>query len=219
MGGGNPTASEVASRRKRVAEEYLRGVPQFKIAEIVGVHRGTITRDLAVIREEWKAAYAMAFGERVAQELAKLDLVELTYWEAWQRSLKDSERLNAKTVKNADGKVKQSEAVKQVEAQPGDPRFLEGVERCIKKRAEILGLNAPVKIRHGGDATAPPIAAAVKVKWEDALAKLPDDKLQQLKGVLDSVRGAGEDVAAALAEESAVDGVGALPAQPGVLLA
>ncbi len=133
-----PSVADIAHRRKRVAEAYLRGVPQFIIARDEAVHKSTITRDLDVIREQWKTSASMAFGERVAQELAKLDELERTYWEAWDRSRKDTEKLSAKTVK--DGETERTEAVKHVEPQPGDPRFLDGVDSCIDKRCKILGI-------------------------------------------------------------------------------
>jgi hypothetical protein len=128
---------------QRVAKAYLRVVS--KIAPDRARPPPQITRDLQAIRDEWQASATMAFGERVAQELAKLDELERTYWNAWERSCGDAERLSAKTVK--DGEDERTEAVKHVEPPPCDARFLDGVEPCIKRRCEILGLNASVKIR------------------------------------------------------------------------
>ena len=49
-----------------------------------------ISYDLARIREQWRAAAVRDIDELQAHELAKIDQLEVTYWQAWQRSLEDS---------------------------------------------------------------------------------------------------------------------------------
>jgi len=41
------------ARRQRVADAYLRGLTQHKIAAMENVNQGQISRDLAVVREAW----------------------------------------------------------------------------------------------------------------------------------------------------------------------
>ena len=98
------------------ARLYLAGNSQREIAERVGVTQQQVSLDLEEIRGRWSHAAEGALLEARAQELAKLDHLERTAWEAWDAS-------------KASG--------------PGDPRFLQRVLNCIERRVKILGLDAP----------------------------------------------------------------------------
>lgn len=88
-----------------------------------------------------------------AQELAKINRLEFEYWEAWQRSCKET---TAKTTEKvvADQKVeiaakkpkfdisKISELKK---SNSGDARFLDGIQWCVEMRCKLLGLDAMQK--------------------------------------------------------------------------
>jgi hypothetical protein len=134
----------IAQRRQRTAALYLRGRTQHEIALELDVNQGTVSRDLAALREEWKQSSLIDFDEARSRELARIDELERTYWEAWQRSCQDAETRTAETVRSDDGE--RTKAVKRVEGQSGSPAFLAGVERCIEMRTRLLGLNAPLKI-------------------------------------------------------------------------
>jgi hypothetical protein len=109
------TKGEREERLAKVARFYLFGWTQTRIGNELIVSQQQISYDLKIVRQRWLESSIRDFNEAKAQELAKLDLVEARYWAAWERT------------------------------QEIDPRFLQGVERCIAKRCEILGLNAPLK--------------------------------------------------------------------------
>jgi hypothetical protein len=81
-----------------------------------------------------------------ARELAKLDHAERRYWEAWERSIEEfrSRTIKAKGIK-ADQKIQakpeQAEQTIYTENRCGDPRFLDGVLKCIERRCKLLGLD------------------------------------------------------------------------------
>ena len=127
-------------RRTRVAELYLKGWTQTKIAQHIGFSIATVSLDLKRIRKEWRETYKEDFAKRQARELAKIDRLEREYWEAWERSIGINE---TRTVKN--GKDGTEETVKQQDL-VGDPRFLDGIAKCIDRRCKILGIDAPTKI-------------------------------------------------------------------------
>ncbi len=108
-----------------IAELYLKGKSQAEIAGNIGQIRDytlsqqQISGDLRTIRKRWLESSIRDFDAQRAQELAKIDYLELTYWDSWEQSTKDS--VNA-------------------------PKFLAGVQWCINKRCEVLGLNAPAKV-------------------------------------------------------------------------
>jgi hypothetical protein len=100
-----------------IASQYLQGVQQYKIAEMLGVSTSQISDDMKELRKRWLASSIRDFDEMKARELAKVGQLEAEYWTAWGRS-NDTDP-------------------------PGDPRYLQGVARCIKARREVLGLDAP----------------------------------------------------------------------------
>jgi len=142
--------TQIERDRRRIAEMYLRGELQADIAVELKLSQSTISNDLADLREEWKKAALMDFNDRKAQELAKVDNLEIEYWSAWKRSQQDAEIETVKrkgTLSKLDGvSTIPIEGTKRTEGQSGDPRFLQGIQWCINKRCEILGLDAPKKL-------------------------------------------------------------------------
>ena len=139
----------IAERRKIVASLYLRGKFQSEISKEVNVDRCTVSRDLQAIEEEWLKSGVMNLNAAKARELAKLDEVERQAWEAWEKSRKDAETMEV--IGTAQGGRGKPDKVKKItKGQAGDSRFLDTILRCVNKRSEILGLDAPRKLEHGG---------------------------------------------------------------------
>src|SRR4051812_640004 len=125
----------VAKRRADAAELYLKGWWQSKIAEQLGVKQSCISKDIAVIHKQWLASAIEDVATLKQRELAKIDNLEVQYWEAWERSKKDYQQKTTKakrtvaTVKpgnETDGSGKpthQEQTVREMVAY-GDPRFL-----------------------------------------------------------------------------------------------
>lgn len=149
------TKTVIANRRRFVAEKYLRGMYQSDIAEELGVDQATISRDLTQLRKEWLDRSINHIDQRKAIELAKVDRLEVTYWEAWERSRLNAEvetveqiGVKSQTKKGTEGeesiivpeRIKKN---KRIEGQSGNPAFLQGIQWCINKRCELLGLDAP----------------------------------------------------------------------------
>src|SRR5271155_2293029 len=133
-------------RRTKVADLWLRCVPVSVIAQRCGVDRRTISSDLNELRKEWKESRPKKFEERALDELARL---ELTYWDAWDRSCRHAEKTVMKTVP---GKAKENggepepefkEGQFVSEGQSGNPAFLAGILSCINRRIQLMGLDAP----------------------------------------------------------------------------
>lgn len=121
-------------------EMYLKGKKQWEIAQEIGVSVEQISYDLRDIRQRWRESTLVDFNEMKQRELEKIDLLEQTYWDGWQRSTQ--EKTKTRTSKTGDT----SSASIEKEMLVGDTRFLQGVERCIDMRAKILGTYAPVKV-------------------------------------------------------------------------
>lgn len=126
------------------ADLYQRGVPMTEIARQLHVTWQQIQYDLADIRRRWLEKMVEKFDAKKAEELAKIDRLEREYWQAWDKSLVE---FTSTTIKAGEGKEKKKEVSKTTEQRYGDPRFLYGIQWCISKRCEILGLNAPTKLK------------------------------------------------------------------------
>lgn len=152
--GVNRTPAQRAHDLQETARMYLEGKSQWEIAGFLGVSVMCVHRDLKKLSHRWTAKADIDFDAKKAEELAKLDRVERTAWEAWDKSCKQKE---IKGSKARDGGIKGSfdEAWERQEERDGDPRFLEIVYKCILKRMETLGLDAPKKLVVSGPGGGP----------------------------------------------------------------
>lgn len=136
-----------AQREKQLADIarlYLRGTTQAEVGEQLGISQKQVSYDLKILRERWQESALIDFNEAKARELAKIDTLEVEYWQAWNDS-KAEFRKTSITREGADAKTIKS-ARSDTEERNGDPRYLAGVQWCIEKRCAIIGINAPTKI-------------------------------------------------------------------------
>jgi predicted transcriptional regulator len=122
-----------------VARLYLEGKYQHEIAEILGVSQQQVSYDLKEIQLTWQDMSVAQLTELKARELARIDNLERTYWQAWEKSQQPKETTS--TAKEGE-KVKVG---KRSEQRNGNPQFLQGVQWCIERRIKLLGLDAPVR--------------------------------------------------------------------------
>jgi hypothetical protein len=137
-------ALEVLQRRKKVAALYLQGRYQWEIGQAVGVDRGTISRDLKAIRDQWQGAALADWTQAKNRELDRVDLLERTYWESWERSMAPAESSTQEKL-NGTGGERMKAAIRR-EGRDGNPAFLAGVQWCIERRCKLLGLDAPQRV-------------------------------------------------------------------------
>jgi len=131
-----------------ISDAYIQGKTQIQIAHELGMNQSTISRKLKKIREQWKENRLQNIDAFKDRELARIDRLELEYWEAWIRSCTTR---TEKSIKKKEGKGVEKESSLKTYERDGNPSYLEGVERCIKLRMELLGLNEPIKLNVAGD--------------------------------------------------------------------
>ena len=73
--GQSEVATARASRAGRTAA----------VAERLGLTQPRVSKDLSIIRAQWRGSMIHDFDEAVARELEKIDRVEREAWEAWER--------------------------------------------------------------------------------------------------------------------------------------
>lgn len=173
--------TDISARRQEVAARYLRGELMVNIGKELGVDTAQISRDLKALREEWRQSALVNMNEAKAKELAKIDNLEVEYWQAWENSKRNAEIDVTEQIgtraKSKPGEKDQAETsitpmrikkYKRVEGQSGNPAFLAGIQWCINKRCEIFGLDAPKKAEITGEDGGP-------VKIERIEVILPHD--------------------------------------------
>jgi hypothetical protein len=200
---------QVQQRRKIVAGLYLRQRTQEEIAHEVGVNQGTVSRDLKAIQAEWQRQRLDDFGQAKLRELARIDLLEREYWDAWERSCQDRARtVQEKTTAPTGDRLK---AGTRTEGRDGDPEFLRGVERCIEMRCKILNLFVAQ------------VSTTGTLRLEHNFSSLSDDELNDLEKILGRLAGPEECPARALppgpgsADAAGGAGTGPLAGEPAPL--
>ena len=168
----------ILDRRRDIAKMYVQGASQTAIARYFGVTQPIVSNELKKIQEEWKKSALMDFGERQAQEVAKIDHMEEVAWEAWERSCEDAQTLTKSedkqprivTTTDEDGiehKGVQLMTVKQhvekiTRGQSGNPAFLQRICWCIETRLKIFGVMKDEK--KTTDVT-------IKINWDELLGR------------------------------------------------
>jgi len=143
-----------------IADMYLRGYTQGQISDELSKNRTytlgrtMVYKDIQKIYAQWEKAYVTSAHTLKIRELKKLDRLEAEYWQAWERSKGDylevrqdkvADRVASKARDSRGQLVDSFERTKTLtkkETRTGEVRFLEGVERCVAKRCQILGLEA-----------------------------------------------------------------------------
>lgn len=194
-----PEARKVADA-KTVANLYLRGRKYREIEELTGLGRGTIADHVQALLGEWREDAIRDIGLAKELELAKINQLEVAYWNAWDLSTK---KHTVETIKSRpipapatereplqlDGvplntrraqPVRQDELILErlvkTEKTEGNPQWLIGIQWCINKRCEILGLNAPREAHLAGPGGGP-----LNISQQIDLSNLTSEQLELLE--------------------------------------
>ncbi len=134
-------ASKKRSKEKRasdlvgVARKYFEGFTQYEIGESLGLTQQQISYDLKALRKQWMSQALQHITDGKAKELAEVDNLEITYWQAWRDSIGEHVVTTDRSGEDGESTTTKTENLL------GDSRMLAGIQWCINKRCEILGLN------------------------------------------------------------------------------
>jgi hypothetical protein len=139
---------------------------QWEIGRQLGVTQQCIAKDVRALEKEWLASAVVDIDAAKAKELARIDRLERVAWRAWRRSCQRKERATTRMEKrlNEDAQKAKTVTSKATELRDGNPEYLKRVEWCINKRCELLKLNPPQRLEHGGSAELPPIQTEMQVE-------------------------------------------------------
>ena len=163
------------------ARWHVQGLTHQQIADRIAadperpyeISRVQVTLDVKAIHLYWKAEMAKDRHELIQKELARLQALEDTYWDAWERSCLDAEETTTFRERGSGGTGDKDRAIMKRRGQSGDPRFLAGVERCQQRRMIILGIEEPPKapVDENGQAV-----KAVLILPDNGFNKPPDNE-------------------------------------------
>jgi hypothetical protein len=158
-----------------IARLYLQGAAQAEMATILNLSPAQVCRDLQVVENRWRAATVLNMDAAKARELAKIDELERTYWQAWLESKTERQITSTKR------KGKDSEAMLRRERRDGNPAFLDGVMKCIERRCRLLGIDAPVRQEHTGKDGGP-------IAVDDVMGLSTQERVLRIAAILDAAR-------------------------------
>lgn len=133
---------DLTSRRQQVVELYLQGYRQWQIAQRTGTDQATVSRDIKHIREEWMKRAVGDYNELLNREIEAIAQLQVTYQQAWERSLRRKVRRVIKPVpvSKKSNETVDKEVERTTEQSYGDPRYLQGIQWCIEMRCKLEGL-------------------------------------------------------------------------------
>ena len=102
----------------------------------------SVEKQMLQMRKEWILSAAVNMKEVQARELAKIDNLERTFWEAWYESWNEVRKEFQELV---EGWREKKVARVEKETMLGKVEYLQGVEWCITQRCKIFGLEAPTR--------------------------------------------------------------------------
>lgn len=135
------TPTERESDLQKIAALYLKGKTQADIAADLTVTQQQISYDLKEIHKRWRESALVNINEAKHRELARIDNLEITYWQAWERSVGEV----VKTVTSRSDKDGNRASIAK-EVQVGNSAYLAGVQWCIEQRCKIFGIYEATKI-------------------------------------------------------------------------
>lgn len=152
---GAPRKDWEKERDQNITTEwYLKGYTTRKIAEIIGKQVGngyttthkTVSQDIKALLKQWSQERIHDINSQKLIELEKLNKLEQTYWDAWEKSLENHTKVINKAKGTVGSQTPDSQEITETKIiEYGEPRYLQGIERCIDKRCKLLGLDAPIK--------------------------------------------------------------------------
>jgi hypothetical protein len=167
--GGKPDAArklQIEERRAQVALLILSHVPYRAIGQMLGISSGTVAEDVRIIRRQWRERAADSYEAHVAEEIAKLDVLE----RAWVAKATPLHPLRS---------------AEDVAAAEAATRVL---DRVMRHRARLLGLMQPTRHEVAGIGGGPiEVKASLEAKKARAL-----ELVREVSGVAEVQRRAIE---------------------------
>lgn len=139
----------IAQRRAKVADLYLRKLTQWEIAERLNVDQSTVSLDIKAIKEGWREQFAESYDDRIQMNLKELALVRKRAWEQFEESCEPAEthtkKQETRTGGGDDGDGTVESVTSSLKGQSGNPAFLNTIADTLNMEFKLLGAFDNVK--------------------------------------------------------------------------
>lgn len=166
----SPSRARKERYKAVVVSYYLKGYNGQEVAELAShelggarISRIFVNKAVKEAIQLWRKQKDALIADHKAIELEKINKLEATYWEAWESSKKSQKTTTVRTKATVTGK----EETNQERHQTGEPRFLQGIENCIKQRCAILGIEAPQVVIQNNNSNSTTIVRKVVFKTRE----------------------------------------------------
>lgn len=127
-----PNDAEVDYDNLIIADMRVKGYTWEEVSEKTGLAIETCRNKWQSIRHHWLKKRLSLVDGYMHEELHKLEQLEAEYWRSYRAS---SQIVEYSIIDEKQGKLE-----KRHEVQAGDPRYLDGILKCMQDRAKRLGL-------------------------------------------------------------------------------
>lgn len=145
-----PARARVESWKSLIVDLYLQGNTMQRVGELAKEQTGhsfgskTVSKWVNEAILQWQEHKSQFIENHRAIELAKINKLEITYWDAWVRSCEIAKSKSTTKKKSEEGERLAVAQVKEDEKPTnGDPQFLRGIQWCVDTRCKILGIDTP----------------------------------------------------------------------------
>ena len=132
-----------------IARRLLCRDTQQAIAAALGLSQTMISKEVKTLKTRWRERALFDFHDFLSEELALSYQVEAEAWAGWQASRRQAVT-KAQQVKDGKDGLERSRSTRR-QGRAGDPRFLEQILACSKRRMELMGLLNPGDVPGGMD--------------------------------------------------------------------
>ena len=159
-----------------IARRLLRRESQQSIAEALGLAQSLISKEVKLLKSRWRELGLLDFHGFLSEELVLSYHVEAEAWKGWEASCTAAVTETDHVKDTALGAEISSSTRKQ--NQSGDPRMLEQILMCSKRRLELMGLLNPGDVPGGMDYLA-------QVREEDAFLEKHGNTIDEILEALE----------------------------------
>jgi predicted transcriptional regulator len=133
-------------REMRTLEMSIQGWSQHHIATDLGISQAAVSKILKRVEERALRELSGVVQRQKARQALRLEHIYSESMRAWERSKAESTRRRQRKTQPGQGGSGSTVAEITVEAQHGDPRFLDEARRALADLNKLWGLDAPQRV-------------------------------------------------------------------------
>ena len=130
----------------RALELSIQGWSQHQIAAELGISQAAVSKVLKRVEERFLEELSGMVERQKARQALRLEHIYSEGMRAWERSKAETTRRRQRQTHGGQGAAGATLAEITVEAQHGDPRYLEEARKALADLSKLYGLEAPRRV-------------------------------------------------------------------------